>query len=130
MQPLLLVEDEALIQDLISGALAEAGYEVVSCREGAKALAELEADAGRFIGLITDIKLGAGPDGWDLAHRARELSPTIPVVYMSGDSSADWSAKGVPNSLMINKPFAVAQIVTAISTLIVQESTRGGGPQA
>jgi two-component system cell cycle response regulator CpdR len=43
---------------------------------------------------------------------------------MSGDSGHDWSSKGVPNSLMIAKPFAVAQIVTAISNLLVAEDTR------
>ena len=65
-----------------------------------------------------DIRLGAGPDGWAVARRARELVPTMPVVYMSGDSSPEWSSKGVPNSLMVAKPFAPAQIITAVSTLL------------
>ena len=42
----------------------------------------------------------------------------MPVVYMSGDSSPEWSAKGVPTSLMVAKPFAPAQIITAVSTLL------------
>jgi hypothetical protein len=42
----------------------------------------------------------------------------MPVVYMSGDSSPEWSSKGVPNSLMVAKPFAPAQIITAVSTLL------------
>lgn len=40
------------------------------------------------------------------------------VVYMSGDSAEDWSSKGVPNSIMLSKPFAPAQLVTAISNLL------------
>ena len=68
--------------------------------------------------LITDIRLGTGPDGWDLARHARELNARLPIVYMSGDSSQGHSARGVPDSLMIQKPFAPAQIVTAISTLL------------
>jgi hypothetical protein len=51
-------------------------------------------------------------------RRARELDPDITVVYMTGDSAADWSSKGVPNSVLITKPFAPVQIVTAISQLL------------
>ncbi len=116
-----------MILNLLQEALMEAGYEVVVARDGARALEELEADADRFRGIITDIRLGSGPDGWEVGHRARELSPHIQVVYMSGDSGHEWASQGVPNSLMVSKPFAVAQVVTAISTLLVQEDTRRGG---
>jgi DNA-binding response OmpR family regulator len=95
---LFLVEDDALLRDLLE--------------------ASFDADAARFRAVITDIRLGAGPDGWAVARRARELVPTMPVVYMSGDSSHEWSSKGVPNSLMVAKPFAPAQIITAVSTLL------------
>jgi DNA-binding response OmpR family regulator len=115
---LFLVEDDALIRDLLETSLTEAGFEVVEVSCGTKALAHFEADAARFRAVITDIRLGAGPDGWAVARRARELVPTMPVVYMSGDSSHEWSSKGVPNSLMVAKPFAPAQIITAVSTLL------------
>jgi hypothetical protein len=37
---------------------------------------------------------------------------------MSGASVDDWGSKGVPNSLILAKPFAPAQLVTAISNLL------------
>jgi FixJ family two-component response regulator len=50
----------------------------------------LEGDA--FLSaVVTDVRLGTGPSGWDVAHRARELVPTIPVIYMTGDSASLWS---------------------------------------
>jgi CheY-like chemotaxis protein len=67
--------------------------------------------------LITDIKLGSKMNGWEVARHARQTYPGIAVVYMSGDSAADWTAEGVPNSVMLQKPFATAQVTTAISTL-------------
>ena len=97
-----------LIQDLLEETLTDAGYELVIAPNGTAAIRELEQDAHRFRGVITDIRLGAGPDGWAVGHRARELSPQIQVVYTSGDSGNDWASKGVPNSVMIAKPFAVA----------------------
>jgi hypothetical protein len=44
----------------------------------------------------------------------------IPVVYTTGAASADWGSNGVPNSVLLQKPFAPAQIVTAISQLLNQ----------
>lgn len=40
----------------------------------------------------------------------------MPVVYVSGDGAPDW--EGVPNSIMLGKPFAIAHLVTAISKLL------------
>ncbi len=115
---LLLVEDEALILDLLDHSLTEAGFEVVVASSGAQAVAELEADAARFRAVVTDVKLGGNVDGWDIGHRVRELVFDMPVVYMSGNSGHEWSSKGVPNSVFVAKPFVPAQIITAISTLL------------
>ncbi len=123
---LLLVEDEALIRMHLQEELSDEGFELVVATTGAEALAELETDATRFRGLLTDIKVGAGPDGWDLAERARTFVPGLPVVYMSGDSAHEWDAQGVPNSIMVGKPFVTAQIITALSNLL---NEAGGQPQ-
>ena len=73
--------------------------------------------ATRFRAVATDIKLGPGPDGWEIARCVRELVPTMPVVYMTGDTAQEWASKGVPGSIILAKPFAPAQLVTAIATL-------------
>lgn len=117
---LLLVEDEPVLQIMLDDGLREAGFEPVLAVDGVAALRELAADAGRFRLLLTDIRLGTGPSGWDVGRRARELVPGMPIIYMSGDSAAEWSSKGVPTSVMIQKPFVLAQIVTAIATLLNQ----------
>ncbi len=117
---LLLVEDEHLIAIALADELAAAGYAVVSVHSGAAALDELREDAARFRAVVTDVRLGAGPDGWTVAHEARERSPSIAVVYMSGDSAAGWASNGVPESVMLAKPFASAQLVAAISDLIIK----------
>ena len=126
---LLLVEDEALVRHDLKEALVEAGFDVTEAGSGGEALSEFEADASRIRGLITDINLGKEPDGWEIARRGRELIPDLPVVYISSHGSADWPSKGVPNSLTLSKPFATAQLITAISTLLVEadaHKARGG----
>ena len=92
---------------------------------GEDGLRILQERAGEIVGLITDVNLGPGLDGWEVARRARALNPALPVIYVSGKESHDWSAKGVPQSVMVGKPFAVAQVVVAIANLL----NTGGGPE-
>ena len=113
----LLADDEVLIRDLVEETLTEAGYQVSAAATGVEALAALEEEAG-FVGLVTDINFGGPPVGWDVASRAREISPTIAVVYMTGDSAHEWSAHGVPQSIVVTKPFAPSQIAVAIANLL------------
>ncbi len=120
---LLYVEDEIITQDLVETSLREAGFEVLTASDGSQALDLLENSDGALRGLITDIDLGDGPDGWDVARKARERTGGLPVVYVSGASEGDWTSRGVPNSVMIAKPFAPAQIVVAISSLLVSTDT-------
>ncbi|TCU21775.1 response regulator receiver domain-containing protein [Rhizobium azibense] len=119
---ILLVDDEASVLNVFEDALADAGFEVRTVADGRKAIQYLAAADPPVQGLITDIRLGDGPDGWEVARAAREIEPLMPVVYTSGDSAADWASKGVPNSIMLQKPFALAQLVTAISQLLNESS--------
>jgi DNA-binding response OmpR family regulator len=123
---LLYVEDEAITSALVGEALREAGFEVLTASNGHEALVQLGAKSGVLRGLITDINLGECPDGWDVANQARKSINGLPVVYVSGACEHEWTARGVPNSLMIAKPFAPAQIVVAISSLLVAADSTPG----
>ena len=114
---ILLVEDEQLIAIGAQSALEDGGYEVAHVATGHAAIAELEIGISNFVALVTDIRLGQGPDGWEVARRARHLSATLPIVYVSGDSAADWPSQGVPNSIMLSKPYAEAQLLQAVTQL-------------
>lgn len=114
----LIVDDEPLISIMVEVALEEAGFDVRSVTDAAeaeKAVVELD---NRLSALVTDIRLGAGPNGWSVATKTREKLPHLPVVYMTGDSASDWSAFGVPESILVHKPFVGAQIITAVTTLM------------
>ena len=115
---LVLVEDDQALRAVLEIALSDEGFEVVTANDGTAGLKKLEESGSHFKALITDIRLGKGPDGWDVGHRARELISGVPVVYMSGDSSHEWSANGVPESVMLQKPFVIAQLITAVTNLL------------
>ena len=115
---LLLVEDDEIVRTTLEDALREGGFELEIADSGREALAILESRKDTLRGLITDINLGGGPDGWEVARRGRELIPSLPVVYMSGAAGHEWPSRGVPHSTLVAKPFAPAQLITAISTML------------
>ena len=113
----LIVEDDALIQLEVEAALHDGGYSTDTESSGEAAIRQLETNTD-IRALITDINLVGERTGWDVARRAREIFSDIPVVYVTSASAEDWTSQGVPKSILIQKPFAPAQITTAISHLL------------
>jgi CheY-like chemotaxis protein len=120
---ILIVEDDALVSIAVEEIVSDGGFDFVVTSNGDDAILELERDIGRFCAVLTDVRMPGTTSGWDVARRARELSPTMPVIYMTGDSAAQWSANGVPNSVLLTKPFADAQLMTALASLLNAAST-------
>ena len=56
--------------------------------------------------------------GWEIARLVRQIDPAFPIVYMTGAAAEDWASEVVPNSILLKKPFAPAQLVTAVSQLL------------
>ena len=115
---ILVIEDDEAIQSLVEDALTDGGFEPAIAASGEEAVTLLKGRTGNYRALVTDISLHGKIDGWEVARQAREIDPQFPVVYMSGASAVDWPSKGVPNSIMLAKPFAPAQLVTAIANLL------------
>jgi DNA-binding response OmpR family regulator len=116
---ILVVEDDNLVQSVLEDALTDGGFKIVIASSGENAVEMLEAADGKYRAVVTDINLGRDKlEGWEVARRAREIDPLFPVVYISGDSAEDWASKGVPDSIMLAKPFAPAQLVAAVSQLL------------
>lgn len=114
----LIAEDEVLIASMIEAVLADEGLETKVVNTGREAVVALRDKPSGFQVLVTDIRLGSPPEGWEIAHVAREGNPAIGIIYITGDSMDQWRAHGVPESVLISKPFVPAQIVTAVMTLL------------
>jgi DNA-binding response OmpR family regulator len=120
---LLVVEDDPASGEDIRRSLEEAGFRVLLVPSGEKATSAFDENAGEIGGLIADVKLGGNVSGWDVARHARETHQELPVVYITGFYVEDWAARGVPKSILVQKPFAPAQIITAISSLLNTSSS-------
>ena len=115
---ILVIEDDDALQTMVEEVLVDGGFEVAIAPSGEEAVTLLRGQKGKYRALVTDISLRGKMEGWEVAQLAREIDPEFPVVYMSGASAADWPSRGVPNSIMLAKPFAPAQLVTAVSNLL------------
>ena len=125
----LLVEDEALVLLDVQTGLEEAGFAVVCAKNAEEALAKFDSDPAGVRALVTDSRLGSGASGWEIGRHFRQSVPTMPVIYVSGDSASDWHAQGVPGSVMIQKSFVVVQINTALSTLLNDQPPAAAKPK-
>jgi CheY-like chemotaxis protein len=110
---ILLVEDDVLVAFLVEEMLSSNGYEVVLASDGSEAIELLEQEHHRLSALVTDIRLPA-IDGWEIAAKARRLVPQLPVVYQTADSAVQWKDKGVPGSIMLQKPFNERQLIASL----------------
>ena len=125
----LVAEDQALIAALIEATLADEGYPVTVVHSGLDAITALQGTAP-FELLITDIRMEPGPDGWTVAENARGIRPDIAVIYTTGDSMADWRTKGVPDSVLLSKPFLPEAVVAAVLGLVAPPPLARTGPAA
>ena len=115
---ILVVEDDQPLQVIVEDALTEGGFEPAIAASGEEAVTLLMGRLTKYRALVTDVNLLGTMDGWEVAKRAREIDPEFPIVYMTGARADEYSSRGVPNSVLLTKPFAAAQLVTAVSQLL------------
>jgi len=115
---ILVIEDDQAIQGVVEDALTEGGFEPAIAASGEEAVTLLKGGQTNYRALVTDINLLGRIDGWEVARQAREIDPDFPVIYITAANADQWASQGVPNSVLLTKPFAPAQLVTAVAHLL------------
>ncbi len=127
---ILVADDDPTILGMLRDALEDGSFAVTTAAPAEDAVEQLERGEPLIRALVTDVDFrGSELTGWDVARRGRELVPGLPIVYMTGASANEWSANGVPGSVLLTKPFAGAQVVTAIAGLLNAASSNPAAPQ-
>jgi len=115
---IMLIEDEYLLRADLEEVLTNAGFAAQAVSSGEEALTLfMRAPKGYYKGLVADVTLKGRLNGWEVARRFRQKDPSFPIVYTTAHG-AEWASQGVPQSILVDKPFAPAQVVTALSTLL------------
>ena len=102
---LLLVEDDPLVRETVAAMLDDEGFEVVEASDAVAAL-NLVKDGLDVPLIVTDVDLGGGPNGAELADMLRRLRPELRVIFITGRTSS--LADRMPDSheAILPKPFA------------------------
>ena len=114
----LFVDDERLLHDVVAPAFQKAGFAITSAVPAEQALLMLRPGGPAFCAAVTDINLGPGPSGWDIAKSARAVAPDIAVIYVTGAASDEFAPRRVPGGLLVKKPYKPEQIVAAVTRLV------------
>jgi CheY-like chemotaxis protein len=115
----LLVEDDAEVRNVMLSFLGTLGCRVTACANGEQALLALGAEAP-FDLLLTDIALGAGMRGTELAARTQAVLPGLKVLLMSGFSAELLDAdRHAPASWdLLRKPCSREELARAIARVV------------
>jgi PAS domain S-box-containing protein len=111
----LLVEDEPEVRNVIGTFLTGLGVVYTTVVDGEQALAWLEADGDVDL-LLSDIALGPGMRGTDLARSAHQRDPDLAVLLMSGFAPEliDADAEPLPWELL-RKPCTREDLAAALA---------------
>lgn len=112
MPTVLVVEDEALIRELVAEELELAGYSIVIASDADQAIAIHEARPDIHL-VFTDINMPGSMDGLKLAAAIRDRWPPVHIIITSGKIRP----LEIPaNALFIPKPYACENVVAVMRT--------------
>jgi CheY-like chemotaxis protein len=119
-EKILVVEDEADVRTIAARFLSAVGYNVVAAANAQEALDLLAANPDVDL-LFSDVVLGSGMDGMELAREARHARPELAVLLASGYAGPGAGRRNVapdPPIELLPKPYRREQLVGAIRRIL------------
>lgn len=110
---ILVVEDEVLIRLAVADYLRACGYRVLEASTGEEAQAVFGNDQ-RIEVLLTDIDLGRGMNGFELARWTRDQHPDVRILLTSGVARMAQSAGTLCDMPLLKKPYPHEQLAEEI----------------
>ena len=124
---LLVVDDEAMILELLSGTLRFAGFEVVSAASGAQALRAVASSPPDLV--LLDVMLPDG-DGFEVAGRIRSAGPDVPVIFLTARDAVADRVTGFHAGAddYVTKPFSLEEVLVRVRAVL--RRTRQAAPRS
>lgn len=103
--PILVIEDDGGLRELLSESLSAEGYEVVTAPNGLAALQLLDQQQPQAI--LLDMRMPV-MDGWRFAEAYRQRpGPHAPIIVLSGTMDAADQAAAIKADAFLDKPFTL-----------------------
>lgn len=124
---ILIMDDEDIVLNVLSGMLKKIGYEVVSARDGGEALNKYQIAHGNgqpFEAVILDLTVPGGLGGQETMEILKKIDPRVKVIVSSGYSDnpimADYEKYGAHG--VISKPYRIPELSKVIHDVIAKKS--------
>lgn len=117
----LVVDDDALIRDILYEGLSKMDFEVATATGGAEAFQRFCQNS--FDLVVTDCKM-PGTDGWQLAALIKGVSAHTPIIMLTGQSKDEVMGKmqGSEVDFLIFKPIKLNKLYEVIRASLAMES--------
>lgn len=117
MAKILLLEDDANLNETVTEFLEELGHEMISVYDGYEAQEKLYES--KFDLLLLDVNT-PGINGFNILKEARESDVVAPAIFITSLDSVDDLEKGFASGCddYIRKPFALKELKIRVETLL------------
>lgn len=114
---ILLVDDNAVVRDMLVDLVGSLGYAADAASGGVEALALF--DRNRYDIVLTDL-LMPGMSGWDVLAAVRERDPRMPVIIITGTPAVGDPRAAQPGVAVLKKPVDVKALDDTIKEKLSQ----------
>jgi len=119
---ILLVDDNAVVRDMLVDLVGSLGYMADAASGGAEALALF--DRNRYDIVLTDL-LMPGMSGWEVLAGVRQRDPRMPVVIITGTPAVGDPRAAQPGVTVLKKPVDVKALDETIKQKLSQRLAVG-----
>ena len=112
-ETILVVEDEPEVRGIALAFLRSLGYTICEAADGESALEMLAARTDIEL-LFSDIVLGSGMTGFDLAREAKKLRPGLRILLTSGYERASGGPDASSDIEVLRKPYRREQLAAVV----------------
>jgi two-component system response regulator AtoC len=117
---ILIVDDEEIVRESLSGWLEKDGYTIGTAGDGPSALQAMEAQPWSI--LLVDLKM-PGMDGLEVLRRVKETHPEAAVVVMTAYATVDTAVNAMKLGAFdyIVKPFDPEEVSLMVEKIVAQQ---------
>lgn len=117
MADILIAEDDESMRSFLKVALLKAGHSVTVCADGLEALNALTKQ--KYSLLLADIVM-PGMDGVELATRAKDVDPSIKVMFITGFAAVAMGERNPHRheTKILSKPFHLKDLVNEVEKIL------------
>jgi CheY-like chemotaxis protein len=112
--PILVVDDDPTIREILLVVLEEEGYAVQMAAHGLQALTQVEATPPRVI--VVDLRMPV-MDGWTFVREVRARGVSAPIIVVTAAQDADRCVEEIHPDCVLAKPFDLDTFLCTIERL-------------